>query len=646
MTSLAPSVALLFDDVALGDQLREALIERGARIVYEGAVSSLSRALLEKVGADVLVVNLDDVADDALDSLYESIEGSNRKLVFNDGHASSGLTGWDRARWARHLALKVFEAGEIDPPRPENARLIETAERPLVIEVVPMAAAASSHDPSGHDATGFATSGPFALGLEPAGDSAFSDDFPSINPADREPTEMNFSEAFSLDASSTPVAVGAVDVADAMEPSWSVETAPSAPADDFKSDLTELFSFDDLPASFEGEDEDHGHTVREESENLAAELEALLASEGLATDDESPSGTGLHFSHADELPTLPDGDFGLPRSAADDDDPFGMSALETTFEADAMPVSAVTPREFQLDHLELAPRLVAVATTVYAPPADNAASKSVSAPDSWSLVVDDQVPAQNHQKASPNEFGIEKISTTDFLASDGGNAQGQSDLAMDIYGMSAEEAVGPKAFEQLNPLWRDGPDGELTQVVLLGASVSGAAAVCDFLMALPVDTQLFFLHTQHFGDTPAEEMVAKFARHSSLPVRLAKHGARAKGGEVLVAPSGQSLLLRRDGIVELQANDSHALNDHIIDASFSMAAGVFTHSALAIVFAGLGNDAVAGSQAVHDRGGKVWVESSAGEPFDDMVSGIVLERLVDFFGSPHELAAQLIEVYA
>ena len=126
MSDMSPAVALLFDDTELGGQLREALHERGARIVHEGGVSSLNRELLKQVGADVLVVNLDDSADDALDHLYELIDGDRPRVVFNDAQASRKLIGWDRARWARHLAVKVLAVGDIDPPRPEDARVIDT----------------------------------------------------------------------------------------------------------------------------------------------------------------------------------------------------------------------------------------------------------------------------------------------------------------------------------------------------------------------------------------------------------------------------------------------------------------------------------------------------------------------------------------
>ncbi|MDE3211231.1 MAG: chemotaxis protein CheB, partial [Pseudomonadota bacterium] len=96
MTEQVPAVALLFDDTELGAHLRSALSECGARIVHEGDMATLSRELLQRVGADVIVVNLDDSADDALDRLYELVDGDRPRLVFNDAQVSRALSGWDR----------------------------------------------------------------------------------------------------------------------------------------------------------------------------------------------------------------------------------------------------------------------------------------------------------------------------------------------------------------------------------------------------------------------------------------------------------------------------------------------------------------------------------------------------------------------
>jgi chemosensory pili system protein ChpB (putative protein-glutamate methylesterase) len=103
--------------------------------------------------------------------------------------------------------------------------------------------------------------------------------------------------------------------------------------------------------------------------------------------------------------------------------------------------------------------------------------------------------------------------------------------------------------------------------------------------------------------------------------------------------------VRRDGKIELLANGADASLDPSIDASLTMAANAFGRDALAIVFAGRGKDAVAGAQAIHVRGGQVWVESSSGEHFADMVSGIFAERLVSYSGTSPELATHLIEVF-
>ena len=113
MTDAVPAVALLFDDTELGAQLRDALCERGARIVHEGGIASLSRQRLQEVGADVLVVNLDDTAEDALDQLYDLIDGDRPRMVLMmrkpRAHLLAGIAivghGILRSRYCRQAIL-------------------------------------------------------------------------------------------------------------------------------------------------------------------------------------------------------------------------------------------------------------------------------------------------------------------------------------------------------------------------------------------------------------------------------------------------------------------------------------------------------------------------------------------------------------
>lgn len=554
MTDTAPAVALLFDDTELGGQLREALHERGARIVHEGGVASLSRELLQQVGADVLVVNLDDSADDALDRLYEVIDDDCPRVVFNDAQASRALAGWDRARWARHLAVKVLAGGDIDPPRPGDAPGLEVAAAP------PSAASA---------------------------------------------TEV--------------AAMAAPAVPPVAEPVAAVDAEPTA----------------EVPAH-DGGDDRHGQAASTESESLAAELEALLASGELTADDDMASGPGLRFVDDEEPPPLHDGNFAAPTE--------GPAAAPM---AEEPVLSGLTPSAFQLDAVPSSSLTdVALATT----PASPAAASAVSAPEGWALVDDEAPQTAPEASAGPDSqaFGVQKLSAADFLAPDVEMVADDIEPRMSLELVSMEEAIAPQAYVHEHGRERemvlDDLDGALSRLVLLGAAIDGIDAVCAFLAALPASTRHTFLLTQHLGRQSDASLVAEFSANCALPVRLAKSG-RARPGEVLLVPAGQQVRLRRDGSVELQANDTDAPPEPSIDASLTMAANAFGRDALAIVFAGRGNDAVAGAQAIHDRGGQVWVESSSGEQYADMVSGILAERLVSFSGAPSELAARLIEVF-
>lgn len=584
MTETAPAVALLFDDTELGGQLREALHERGARIVHEGGVSSLTRALLQQVGADVLVVNLDDSADDALDQLYEVIDGDRPRVVFNDAQASRALIGWDRARWARHLAVKVLAAGDVDPPRPEDARGVETPPAAL-IEAAPVEVSAALVE----------AAAPTALPVEPSTESATLE----------------------------------------MEP------APDA----------------ELEPDFLVHDDPHQHEqiAAAESENLAAELEALLASGELPPDGEDESGPGLRYFGDEEPSPLHDGNFGEPVAvAALESSHAGETRTDETSIGETWAsetLSGVTPPALRTDHLQLSSLTdssIATIPATAAEPVLTGTTPAVRAPAAWALLDDDAALAALAvaEKPDATAFGIEKLSAADFLAPDVEPTASGVEAVMSLELVSMEEAIAPQAYVHGHEMVLDDLGTALGRIVLLGAAISGIDSVCSFLAALPASTRVTFLHTQHLGDQSDAALVKKLAAHCALPVRLADRGSRAAVGEVLIVPAGQQVRLRRDGSIELLANGAaDAIQEPSIDASLTMAANAFGRDALAIVFAGRGNDAVAGAQAIHDRGGQVWVESSSGEHFADMVSGIFAERLVSFSGTPPELAAHLIEVF-
>lgn len=581
----APAVALLFDDAELGAHLREALRERGARIVHEGALGTLSRDLIHGTGAQVVVVNLDEDAADDIDRLYDVIDGDHPRVVFNDAQASRGLDGWDRARWARHLAVKVLAEGDIDPPRPADALAVET--------------------PVAHEAA--VTESVTAHFLEPA---------TAVEPA------MAVAEA--------PAALSLADV----EPVAEVPLADESP--------------DILLSPAVGE-------AAEVSETLAAELEALLAAD-TGEPAEEDFGSGLK-DFGDDAPALHDGTFGTDFLDASAQGPAPLPPLHEERAAPVPPpvreeLTASIPTEplaappsaprpsFQLDHLALAPlddSFMPADTPIKVEKISTAEALHAS----WSLVDDDapmvEVPAAQH-------FGVEKVSAEDYLALDVETVDESVKPRMTLELVSIEEAIAPTDFETSGSEMQLGElESALGRVLLLGATVDSTDSVCAFLAALPSSLRMAVLLTQHQGAMSVEALAERLAKHSALPVRIASHGHRARAGEVVLVPANRQVRLLRDGRVECDVADVASFQNPSIDSTFTTAANVFGRDAVAIVFAGPGTDAVAGAQAVHDRGGKVWVELASGDHYADMVHGVEAERLASFTGTPFELAARLIE---
>jgi chemosensory pili system protein ChpB (putative protein-glutamate methylesterase) len=374
-----------------------------------------------------------------------------------------------------------------------------------------------------------------------------------------------------------------------------------------------------------------------ESESLAAELEALLA----ADDDmplEDDLGAGLKFSAEDDLPPLHDGHFGVEALMTQ-----GPAPVEFDREEDV----AVRPMpSFQLDHLALAPLDESFLPAVGAAPvaAEKEQSSLLGAASAWALIDEDESPAVASPR--PSDFGIQKVNAADFLAPEGGRDE-ESDIepGMSLELVSIEEAIAPTIHESSDghEMLLGDLDSAISRLLVLGAAADSVDAVCAFLSHLPTDLRLTVLHVQHLDGKSADTLAQLLGQHSALPVREAVQGARARVGEVLVVPDGQQARLYRDGRIELQSLDSPNVQSSPIDASFTMAANIFGRSAQAIVFAGQANDALGGCQAIHDRGGQVWVEASSEGHFADMVHGIEAERLNSYSGTPAELAGRLVE---
>jgi two-component system chemotaxis response regulator CheB/chemosensory pili system protein ChpB (putative protein-glutamate methylesterase) len=124
-------VALVFEQDAGTQGLRTALANAGVAIALECRASALDSSAILSAAVDAIVVNLDAELEELLDEVTEALDLATQPVIYNDPAASSDLSGWDRARWMRHLSAKLKGQSNVTPPPPPGAPSIPTPVKPV-----------------------------------------------------------------------------------------------------------------------------------------------------------------------------------------------------------------------------------------------------------------------------------------------------------------------------------------------------------------------------------------------------------------------------------------------------------------------------------------------------------------------------------
>lgn len=620
--SNAIAVALLYQAGQLGSHLKNALGELGAAVVYEAPPANVDRDALENSGARVVIVNLDVDSDNYIDALYDVLDAGDYEVVFNDAQVSSNLQGWDQARWVRHLGSKILRKPEIaEPPRPPGAQAVPT--------------------PVQKSASGV----PVAEKPGPAPAAAVVPSATAELPASERPTvRMPLPpELLAEPASKQPPP---------QKPAAEVDVA----------ELAEFAKLLDTPTAAAMPPEPVAATPAPIPElgDFAAELDALFAAADTKSAPEPPP--AARPQAADEFDIALPADFDL---ALDDIAP----APSVELEALDIPVDATTapaPQKAQtVDKLhDEFPAIFDQLDVAAVPEAKNAEFKPAERPavepepvlpKEWSLEGGDQ-PVTG--KAS---FGIEKMSAEEFLAPQvepaarpAAPAAPEPTFSLEL--VPIEEAVAPT---QHNPAYvheqrlESGPVKPLkvgtgvgiSRVVVLGASIGGPEAVRDFLGALPAGFPALFVLAQHMGEEFLELMSAQLRKSIALTVRNPTHGERVAHGDVLIVPTTHRLQVDAEGVIALAHLPEKMPYSPSIDQVLRDVADAFGDKTVAIVFSGMAHDAIEGSKYLKSKGGRIWAQDPETCVISSMVDGAREAGVVEFLGSPKQLADKMMAEY-
>lgn len=101
-------VALLARSGEAREQLRRAIIELGAELVVEADPNDLTPGVLGAAGVTAVLVSVEPAIEAALDRFDDELLAPGLTVLYDEAETTSKLSGWDQARWARHLAAKLL----------------------------------------------------------------------------------------------------------------------------------------------------------------------------------------------------------------------------------------------------------------------------------------------------------------------------------------------------------------------------------------------------------------------------------------------------------------------------------------------------------------------------------------------------------
>jgi two-component system chemotaxis response regulator CheB len=158
---------------------------------------------------------------------------------------------------------------------------------------------------------------------------------------------------------------------------------------------------------------------------------------------------------------------------------------------------------------------------------------------------------------------------------------------------------------------REGLPGSLTglrrDIVVIGASRGGVAALIEIVAALPPGLQSTLLIVQH--TSPPSQLPAILSRAGPLPAEHGRNGTHIECGRIYVAPPDHHMTVGPNGFIQLNHGATENYTRPAADPLFRSAASIYGSRVIGIVLTGGGSDGTQGLIAVEQAGGLAIVEA-------------------------------------
>jgi two-component system chemotaxis response regulator CheB len=141
-----------------------------------------------------------------------------------------------------------------------------------------------------------------------------------------------------------------------------------------------------------------------------------------------------------------------------------------------------------------------------------------------------------------------------------------------------------------------------TDIVAIGSSTGGPAALHKILSELPADFPAPIVIVQHISFGFVEGLASWLDTASPLQVKVGKQGERMQAGSVYIAPDGQHMQVDRFGKISLNQAEQVGGFRPSVTPLFDSVARANGSAAMGVILTGMGADGAVGMRSLYQAG--------------------------------------------
>lgn len=177
----------------------------------------------------------------------------------------------------------------------------------------------------------------------------------------------------------------------------------------------------------------------------------------------------------------------------------------------------------------------------------------------------------------------------------------------------------------------------IESVWILAASIGGPESLIKFLKEFNGDEAILFLIVQHMDSEFVAMMQKQLDKNMQIPVTLAQSGNQVVGGQALLIPVDEAIVIDTDGMIGVKdVNPKRLTTPCIDDVCFDMLENL--DKVNIAIFSGMAKDGVKGATNVFENGGKVITQSAESCVVSAIAEDVRKLKMSMFDGEPSSMA--------